>query len=201
MIRQTNMPAYKHIIQRIRNTRVTSPRTQNESPHKGEAHANEQMKAHTRVTHSKWISKRSKAGRKPAQRLGTQTHMMKIAESKNKIQTRARRQTTHREQNKNQDNHNTHTNCQASFPFTHSEESTRPTSTKSGYIISHSDLSKSAAESEPPCNVAATKVHSASIFIFFDFPREALVSAAFCHRGSFAKVTHEQECRADEPPV
>jgi hypothetical protein len=62
MIRQTNMPKYKRIIQRIRNKRVTSHRAQNESSHKGGAHTNEQTKAHTRVTYSKWINKSSKAG-------------------------------------------------------------------------------------------------------------------------------------------
>jgi hypothetical protein len=61
-----------------------SPRTQNESLHKGGAHTNEQMKANTRATHSKWINKHSKAGRKPARGQGTQMHRTKIAESKTK---------------------------------------------------------------------------------------------------------------------
>jgi hypothetical protein len=64
------------------------------------------------------------------------------SQKQNKIQKRVRRHTTQRKRNKNQDNHNTHTQYQASFPFTRSEESTRPSSTKSGYIIFHSDLSK-----------------------------------------------------------
>jgi hypothetical protein len=84
MIQQTNMLAYKRIIWRVRNKRVTSPQKQNESPHKGGAHTNEQTKAHMRVTHSKWINKCSKAGRKPAQRQGTHMHTMKIAERKTK---------------------------------------------------------------------------------------------------------------------
>jgi hypothetical protein len=67
----------------------------------------------------------------------------------------------------------------------------RPSSTKSGYIISHSDLSKSAAESEPPHDVGAARARSASIFVFFDFPREALVSAIFCHRGFFEEAVRK----------
>jgi hypothetical protein len=75
------------------------------------------------------------------------------------------------------------TKHQASFRFTHSEGPTRPSSTKRGYMISHSDLSKSATESDPPRSVGVARARLASILVFQDFLREALVNAVVCHRG------------------
>jgi hypothetical protein len=62
---------------------------------------------------------------------------------------------------------------------------------ESGYIISHSDLSKSVVESESLRDVGATRARSASIFIFFNFLCEALVSAVFCCRGFFDEAVCE----------
>jgi hypothetical protein len=62
---------------------------------------------------------------------------------------------------------------------------------KSRYIISHSDLSMSGAESEPPCDAGAVRARSASIFYFFDFLHGAPVNADFRHRGFLDEVVRE----------
>jgi hypothetical protein len=111
---------------------------------------------------------------------------------------RAGRHTTQCGRNESQCNHSTNTKHQAFFLFTHSEGTTRPSSTKRGYIISHSDLSKSAAKSDPPRGVGATRARSASIFVFLDFLRGALVSVVFCRRGFIDEDTCEWDHRADE---
>jgi hypothetical protein len=108
-------------------------------------------------------------------------HMVKIAKSKTKYK-HAREDAQHSADETKIKTTTTHIqNIKHPFPFTCSEESTRPSSTKSGYIISHSDLLKSALESEPPHDVGAARARSASIFIFFDLPREALLSVVFHH--------------------
>jgi hypothetical protein len=52
--------------------------------------------------------------------------------------------------------------------FTRSEGSMRSSTTKRGYIISHSDRSKSAVESELPRHAGISKACSASTFTFLD---------------------------------
>jgi hypothetical protein len=52
--------------------------------------------------------------------------------------------------------------------FTRSEGSTRSSTTERGYIISHSDRSKSAVESELPRHAGISKACSASTFTFLD---------------------------------
>jgi hypothetical protein len=74
----------------------------------------------------------------------------------------------------------------------------RPSSTKSGHIISHSDLSKSAVESDPPHSVGAARACSASIFVFLHFLREALVSVVFCCCGFVDEAARERDRRADK---
>jgi hypothetical protein len=49
--------------------------------------------------------------------------------------------------------------------FTRSDGSMGPSTTKRGYIISHSDLSKPVAESEPPRGMGISKARSALIVI------------------------------------
>jgi hypothetical protein len=58
----------------------------------------------------------------------------------------------------------------------------RPSSTKRGYIISHSDLSKSMAECKPPHSVSTARACTALILIFLDFLRGAPTAACFCQR-------------------
>jgi hypothetical protein len=82
--------------------------------------------------------------------------------------------------------------------FTCSEGSTRPSATKRGYIISHSDLSKSAMESESPQGAGISKAHSTSTFAFLDLFCGAPFGAIFCHRVFFIEVNYEQSSRMDE---
>jgi hypothetical protein len=58
-------------------------------------------------------------------------------------------------------------------------------------MVSHSDLSKLAAESEPPSDMGATRAHSTSIFVFFDLPHEASLNIVFHHRGFFDEAVCE----------
>jgi hypothetical protein len=66
-----------------------------------------------------------------------------------------------------------------------------PSSTKRDYIISHIDLSKSAAKSELPRGMGAARTRSASIFIFSYFLLGALASTVFYHRGFLDEVARE----------
>jgi hypothetical protein len=68
-------------------------------------------------------------------------------------------------------------------------------------MISHLDLSKSAAESDPPRSIGAARARSTSIFVFLDFVRGALGSAVFCRRGFIDEATHKRDRRVDETPV
>jgi hypothetical protein len=77
----------------------------------------------------------------------------------------------------------------------------RPSSTKSCYIISHLDLSKSAAKSKPPRDVGAARACSASIFTFFNFLHKPLIRAVFCHRGFFDEAVRKRDGWLDETPV
>jgi hypothetical protein len=95
---------------------------------------------------------------------------------------------THNKWNNNKDNHNTRTKNQAFSLFTHSEGSTMPSETKSGYTISHSDLSKLMVETEPPHGARA---RVASIFDLLDFLRGAPTSAVCRHQGFLDEVACE----------
>jgi hypothetical protein len=74
------------------------------------------------------------------------------------------------------------TRCQVFLLITHAEGSTRPSATKRGYIISHSDLSKSAIETEPSWGADAAKARSTSTFALLDLFCRTSVGAAFCRQ-------------------
>jgi hypothetical protein len=103
--------------------------------------------------------------------------------------------------NENQRYDSIKTKHQASFLFTHLEGPMRPSSTKRGYIISHSDLSKSAVESDPLHGMGAARAHSASIFVLLHFLHGELVSAVFCHRGFIDEAARERDRQVDEMPA
>jgi hypothetical protein len=69
-----------------------------------------------------------------------------------------------------------------SLLLTYVEVSTRPSATKRGYMISHSDLSKPAAENEPSGVVGVAKARSISTFILPDLFHGALDGAVLRHR-------------------
>jgi hypothetical protein len=92
-------------------------------------------------------------------------------------------------------------NIRCLFLLTHFEGPMGPFLTKRGYIIYYSDLSKSAVESEPSRGVGVASVHSASTFVVLDFLLGALVSKVFGRSCFFDEVTHERDCRANEPPA
>jgi hypothetical protein len=92
---------------------------------------------------------------------------------------------------------NTDTKHQPSFLATRLVGSTMLSATKRGYIISHSDISKSAVESEPPRGVGTMRVRSASTFVCLDFFHGALASAVFYRQGFVDEVARERDCRVD----
>jgi hypothetical protein len=75
----------------------------------------------------------------------------------------------------------------------------RPSSMKHGYIISHSNGSKSATKSRPPHGGASVEVSSITdFFVFFNFLCGALSLSGFCHRDLRGGVVAERQCRVDE---
>jgi hypothetical protein len=67
-------------------------------------------------------------------------------------------------------------------------------------FISHLDLSKSVAESEPPCGVGAVRVCPALIFIFLDFLRgppaaTGFASEAFVIRSLVSETVVKTKCQ------
>jgi hypothetical protein len=75
--------------------------------------------------------------------------------------------------------------------FTCTKGSMRPSATKRGYIISHSDLSKPIVLSEPSRGMGAPKAWLTSTSTFLDLFCGASVSVAFRHRVFFVFWTDE----------
>jgi hypothetical protein len=92
------------------------------------------------------------------------------------------------------------TRSQVFLLFTCMEGSTRPLASKRGYIISHSDLSKSANQSEPSQGTGAPKEWLTSTFVFLDLIRGVSVSAAFYHQVFFIFRTDESPKHNFWPP-
>jgi hypothetical protein len=67
-------------------------------------------------------------------------------------------------------------------------------------MISHSDLTKSVVESDPPRGVAVA-MRLASIFIFLYFLCGASGITVFCRRGFVDEAARERGHRADEMQV
>jgi hypothetical protein len=80
------------------------------------------------------------------------------------------------------------------------EGSTRPSATKRGYTISHSNLSKSTVESEPSQGMGAPKARLTSTFIFLYLFRGVSVSVAFLRRVFFVFRTDESPKQDFQPP-
>jgi hypothetical protein len=111
----------------------------------------------------------------------------------NKIQTHARRRTTQHKQDKARDHYITSIKHQTFFLFTRSEGPMRPSLTKRGCIISHSDWSKG-----PSCGEGTSRVHLALIFTLLDLPHAAPTSPGFHPRDLRDDVAHERGRRVDE---
>jgi hypothetical protein len=84
--------------------------------------------------------------------------------------------------------------------FTRTEGSMKPLATKRGYIIFHSDLSKSAIESELSWGMGAPKARLTSTFTPLDLFCGSLVSAAFHRRVFFVFQTNESPKQNFRPP-
>jgi hypothetical protein len=144
-------------------------------------------------THNKQIDECMKVG---DERLLEGSEHIHALQNQAKLQTRTRRCSPHHKWDKNWHNYITGTKYQTSSPFTHSEGLTRPSLRKRGYMISHSDLSKSTAE-KTPHGVGAARARPTSIFMFLDFLCGSPTAVGFCRWGFRDEVTHEQDRRVD----
>jgi hypothetical protein len=145
-----------------------------------------------------WAPKQTKIRLKVAHKFLDDRGSSARRQTKNPLEGSPHRGTQQKQDHKrNEDRgyYTIYTTHETFFLLTRPGGSTRPSSTKHEYIISHSDWSKSATESRPPCSKGAVEAYSpVALFVLLDFLCGASTSSGFSGRDLCDRATREWGC-------